>query len=581
MGKLFEHATKQSELYQGWRRIRENGIASHAEETRIAVEMFEKQVNRNIRRIQKRLKDGVFEFEPQVGILKKKSSGGHRGIVMASVHNRVVERAWLDTLQSKSQLVRNVITYPTSVGGVPERSVPHGLKLIKEAMEGGKKYFVRSDISGFFDSIVRKPVIARIAQDINDDKFIGVLEAATTVTLANESALGEDRNVFPTDAQGVAQGSPLSPLFGNILLYDFDKKFNERGVVCIRFIDDFLLLADEQRSVNKAFQSAKQFLSDLGLTCHDPFAQNANKDKAQYGAVDSGFIFLGYDIRPGLFQPSGKAREKLEKTIDSRIHAGKTTIAELKKQADGAEDSLRYAQTLSSIDRVIRGWGNSFAYGNARSTIEQLDERIDAKLSSFRNWYADQIRNQDWRLKRRTGGVCLLSDIEAKSLEEVPFKLTSSGRFVQSSKTLTISTDGSVVTQGRRKGRDRGAGGWAFVVHETGEEVFGNSLDATNNQMELTAVVEAIKRMPVENSLRIRTDSQYVAGMINQGNIVKSNMELWREYHACSQARRIKVEWIKGHSGDVHNERADRLANQQAQAAHWSLHPGEKKKTAA
>lgn len=581
MGKLFEHATKQSELYQGWRRIRENGIASHAEDTRIAVEMFEKHVNRNIRRIQKRLKDGAFEFEPQTGILKEKSSGGHRGIVMASVHNRVVERAWLDALQAKSQLVRSVIAYPTSIGGVPERSVPHGLKLIKEAMDSGKKYFVRSDISGFFDSIVRKPIIARIARDINDDKFIGVLESATTVTLANELALGEDRSVFPTDTMGVAQGSPLSPLFGNILLYDFDKKFNERGVVCIRFIDDFLLMADEQRNVNRAFQSAKQFLSDLGLKCHDPFGQNANADKAQYGAVESGFVFLGYDIRPGLFQPSGKARQKLEKTIDSRIHAGKKTIAELKKEPDGAEDSLRYVQTLSSIDRVIRGWGNSFAYGNARETIEQLDERIDAKLNSFRNWYADQIRSQDWKSKRRTGGVCLLGDIRPKSLDEVPFKLDSNGRFVQSSRTLTVSTDGSVVTEGRRKGKDHGAGGWAFVVHETGEEISGSSLDATNNQMELTAVIAAIKHAPTENSLRIRTDSQYVAGIVNQSNIVKSNMELWKEYRALSQGRRIKVEWVKGHSGDVQNERADRLANQQAKLAHQALCAGGKRRIAA
>jgi ribonuclease HI/retron-type reverse transcriptase len=570
MGKLFDHATKQSELYQAWRRIRENGIASHAEETRIAVEMFEKQVNRNIRRIQKRLKEGEFEFEPQTGILKEKSSGGHRGIVMASVHNRVVERAWLDALQAKSPLVRSVITYPTSVGGVPDRSVPHGLKLIKEAMDSGKKYFVRSDISGFFDSIARKSVIARIAGDVGDEKFIGVLGAATTVTLANEATLGEDRSVFPTDTQGVAQGSPLSPLFGNILLYDFDRQFNDRGVVCIRFIDDFLLLADEQRQAHKAFESAKKFLANLGLKCHDPFDKNANAEKAQYGTVDQGFVFLGYDIRPGLFQPSDKARQKLEKTIDGRIYAGKKAIAEIKTEDVGGENTLRYAQTLVSIDRIVRGWGNAFAYGNATSTIEQLDERIDTKLNNFRNWYADQIRNQDWKMRRRTGGVCLLADIKAKTLDDVPFRLDPSGRFVQSARTLTISTDGSVVTHGRRKGKDRGTGGWAFVVHETGQEASGSRLDVTNNQMELTAVIEAIRQSPPENSLRIRTDSQYVAGIVNQGNLVKSNTELWREYRALSAKRKIRVEWVKGHAGDQYNERADVLANQQAQLAHQS-----------
>jgi len=576
MGKLFDRATKQVELYHAWRKIRENGIASDAEETRIAVEIFEKQLNRNIHRIQRRLKSGEFEFEPQTGILKKKSSGGYRGIVLASIHNRVVERAWLDALQAGSSLVRDVITYPTSVGGVPDRSVPHGLKLIRDAIDSGRRYFVRSDISGFFDSIARNSVIERISRDINDDKFVSVLRAATTVTLANEVALGEDRKVFPSSDLGVAQGSPLSPLFGNILLYDFDKKFNDRGVICVRFIDDFLILASDQRSANKAFQSAKEFLTGLALSCHDPFAGVVNAEKAQSGHVDSGFIFLGYDIRPGLFQPSNKARQKLEKAIDARIYAGKKAISELKSVPDGAENTSRYAQTIVSIDRIVRGWGNSFAYGNAQSTINQLDERIDAKLNNFRNWYSDQIRGQDLKVRRRTGGVCLLGDIRPKNLDDIPFKLEPGGRFVQSKKTLTISTDGSVVTSGRRKGKDRGKGGWAFVIHETGEEVSGQCIDATNNQMELTAVIEEVKRTPSENSLRIRTDSQYVAGIINQGNLVKSNSDLWKEYHAVASGRRIKVDWIKGHSGDTYNDQADKLANEQARSVHKEMAAGDK-----
>ena len=490
---------------------------------------------------------------------------------MASVHNRIVERAWLDALQSKSKLVQDVITYPTSVGGVPERSVPHGLKLIKEAFDAGNNYFVRSDISGFFDSIARKAVIEKISSDVNDERFVTTLLAATTVTLANEAALGEDRNVFPTDAQGVAQGSPLSPLFGNILLHEFDKRFNDRGVICVRFIDDFLLMSDQQRRVNKAFESAKKFLGDLGLKCHDPFAKNADQTKTQHGATEAGFIFLGYDIRPGLFQPSEKARKKLENTIDARINTAKKNILDLKSERGESDDTLRYSQTLSGIDRVIRGWGNAFSYGNTPSTIEQLDIAIDTRLNSFRNWFADQIRDQDWKTKRRMGGVCLLSDIKTKSFDEVPFKLTSSGRFVKSAKTITISTDGSVITKGKRLGRDRGIGGWAFVVHETGQEISGSCLDTTNNQMELMAVIEAIKNAPIENSLRIRTDSQYVAGIINQGNLVRTNPALWKEYHSLAQSRRIKVEWVKGHSGDRFNERADVLANQKAKLAQRNI----------
>ena len=70
MGKLFIHCTTQDALHKAWRRIRANGARSKAEETRIAVELFDLDANRNIRKIQQRLRDGSFCFDPQKGVLK-------------------------------------------------------------------------------------------------------------------------------------------------------------------------------------------------------------------------------------------------------------------------------------------------------------------------------------------------------------------------------------------------------------------------------------------------------------------------------------------------------------------------------
>ncbi|MFP6697423.1 MAG: hypothetical protein VCF08_11030, partial [Alphaproteobacteria bacterium] len=139
------------------------------------------------------------------------------------------ERAWLDTLQSRSGFVRGVNALPTSVGGVPQRSVPHGLALIDAAFRSGQKFFIRSDISGFFDHIPRKQVLNLISNYVDDQRFLSVLDQATTVVLHNEKALAEDRRLFPTNVEGVAQGSPLSSLFGNILLYEFDQEIYRRS----------------------------------------------------------------------------------------------------------------------------------------------------------------------------------------------------------------------------------------------------------------------------------------------------------------------------------------------------------------
>ena len=567
MGKLFNSATEKNSLKIAWQRIRANGLMSSELQTRIAIEMFDREESRNISNIQRRLRNKTFEFEPQLGVLKKKSSGGKRGIVLASVHNRVVERAWLDCLQSRSEFVKRVIGLPTSVGGVPNRSVPHGLKQINDAFLDGKAFFVRSDISGFFDHIPRASVLDKIADGIDDELFLKTLEAATKVVLINEQALGEDRRVFPMNDEGVAQGSPLSPLFGNVLLYDFDLRFNDRGIICIRFIDDFILLGDSERNVVRAFESAKMVLGELGLSCHDPFEKSANADKAAFGRVVDGFVFLGYDIRPGLFQPSRAARQKLEKAVDNHLYVGRRAISEVKKAANSFESRQRYSQTLTLIDKVMRGWADAFAYANARATMEDLDLSIDRKLNEFRGWFARQIENQDWKTKRRLGGVCLLTDVPTKNLDEVPFILERGARFVRTKSMLTISTDGSIAVQARKKGKDQGPGGWAFVVHETGEERGGCVASATNNQMELLAVIEAIKSTDGKCSVVIRTDSQYVHDAINHQTTIKSNTELWNEYRKVSDNRRVKVVWVKGHAGDPHNERADVLALQHANMA--------------
>jgi RNA-directed DNA polymerase len=378
--------------------------------------------------------------------------------------------------------------------------------------------------------------------------------------------LGENRKIFPIDDQGVAQGSPLSPLFGNILLNDFDLKLNGRGISCIRFIDDFVILGKTQGSAVQSFQSAQSLLQSLGLNCHDPFSKSSNAEKAGAGKAEDGFVFLGYDLRPGLFQPSRLARQKLEKKVDEHLAYGRWSIREAKK-IDAFENRQRYIQTLSLLDKVIRGWGNAFAYGNSPNTIEEVDRRIDLKMNDFRLWFSKQIQSGDWKTRRRLGGVCLLSDIPTKNLDDVPFSLDKGKRFSRSPNTVTISTDGSIFSFDRRKGKDQGPGGWAFVIHDANVEFGGRVSSTTNNRMELKAVIEAIKYVDPKNSIIIRTDSQYVTDAANGRTIVKTNTDLWKEFEDLRKSRRVKVIWVKGHAGDTHNEAADRLAAQQARLA--------------
>ena len=136
-------------------------------------------------------------------------------------------------------------------------------------------------------------------------------------------------------------------------------------------------------------------------------------------------------------------------------------------------------------------------------------------------------------------------------------------------------------TDGACKGNP-GPGGWGVLMRSGGhvKELFGGELTTTNNRMELTAVIQALKALKRPCTVALYLDSQYVRQGITQwihGWKAKGwrtadrqpvkNVDLWQELDQLVSAsgHRIDWHWVKGHAGDPGNERADALANQGVQ----------------
>lgn len=136
---------------------------------------------------------------------------------------------------------------------------------------------------------------------------------------------------------------------------------------------------------------------------------------------------------------------------------------------------------------------------------------------------------------------------------------------------VTIYTDGAC-------SGNPGPGGWGSVLmyKENKKEISGGMNNTTNNVMELTAVIEAIKTLKFKCNVKLYSDSAYVVNAFNQKWIygwIKNgwktsskepvkNKELWQELYELTKIHDIEFIKVKGHSDNEYNNRCDEMARE-------------------
>lgn len=136
-------------------------------------------------------------------------------------------------------------------------------------------------------------------------------------------------------------------------------------------------------------------------------------------------------------------------------------------------------------------------------------------------------------------------------------------------KKVTIYTDGAC-------SGNPGPGGWGAILmyEDIKKEISGAKENTTNNIMEITAVLEALKLLKFECEVKVYSDSAYVVNAFNQGWIENwkknnwktagkdpvKNRELWEELYELTQKHKVEFIKVKGHSDNEFNNRCDELA---------------------
>ncbi len=137
-------------------------------------------------------------------------------------------------------------------------------------------------------------------------------------------------------------------------------------------------------------------------------------------------------------------------------------------------------------------------------------------------------------------------------------------------KEVVIYTDGAC-------SGNPGPGGWAAVLEYNGRrrELKGAQPETTNNRMELTAAIQALEALREPCRVVLYTDSNYLRQGITEwlkawkargwktaDKAPVKNVDLWQRLDELAQRHWVAWRWVKGHSGDPGNERADRLARE-------------------
>ena len=134
----------------------------------------------------------------------------------------------------------------------PNRSEKEAILKVKEYAGQGFTFAVVLDISKYFDTLNHEILITLLRKNVKDERVVQLIKHYL------KSGVRENGVVIETD-EGSPQGK-LSPLLANIYLNEFDQEFLKRGVPCIRYADDIVLLAKSKRASKRLLESSTKYL---------------------------------------------------------------------------------------------------------------------------------------------------------------------------------------------------------------------------------------------------------------------------------------------------------------------------------
>lgn len=275
--RLFQRTLSAPALAAAWEDVITNDAADG--ELQPAITRFAKNADERLAALAEQLASGEFIPSDLAELHIPKSDGTHRVLHIPRVTDRIVERALLRGL--------NPIVDPHLGAGAygyrPGLGVVDAVQAVASLRDEGAQWVLRADIHDCFPSIDVARVLRLLRAFVDDVALLELVGSLLARCAVNGS---RGRRVPP----GLPQGSPLSPLFCNLVLTSLDDAIRRAGFPVIRYADDFTVPTRSRAAAEAALQIARTALKELDMTL--------GEDKTEIMSFDEGFCFLGEDFGP-------------------------------------------------------------------------------------------------------------------------------------------------------------------------------------------------------------------------------------------------------------------------------------------
>ncbi len=404
---LYDKLYRPDILHEAYARCRANkGGAGLDGKTFEQIERGKDGITGLITSLAKQLKDRSYKPGPIKRVMISKGDGKERPLGIASIRDRVVQMACNIIMQP----IYDPHLHTDSYGYRPKRSAQQAIKRIESSLKLGYTQVLDADLSGYFDTIPRDELLAKVSRKISDERFMKLLKQMLKAPIASVGINGKIKITANDVGVGTPQGSCLSPLLANIYLNDFCKLIEEKTPCrIITYADDFVILS-RQTYTAEQLEWVERRLQREGLSL--------NKDKTH--SVDMSmkgqeFDFLGFNFKRVRsfygtstyikIAPSKKSQNKFKEAIRDIV----------KHRTSATLDVL-----VARVNRITRGWKNYFGkVGYPRKIFFKLDWFVVARFyrwSRNRSQRKSRYLAQDAWQKLRAAGLFYLQPVATKSM---------------------------------------------------------------------------------------------------------------------------------------------------------------------